>query len=109
MFPTARTAFLFLQISKIHSFVLLIKEIAEGNEYGAVVESYWEGKTKLFAEKPPAAPLYIPQIIDKLAKIKTKTNEKSDRRYHFYKRILTALLAHGVPACPSPKCKPEPR
>jgi len=40
MFPAARTAFLYLQISKIHSLVLLIKEILEGNEYRGVVESY---------------------------------------------------------------------
>ena len=40
MFPTARTAFLYLHISKIHSLVFLIREIVGGNEYGGVVESY---------------------------------------------------------------------
>jgi hypothetical protein len=40
MFPTARTAFLYLQISKSHSLVLLKREIVEGNEYRGVVESY---------------------------------------------------------------------
>jgi hypothetical protein len=40
MFSTARTALLYLQMSKIHSLVLLIREIVEGNEYTGVVESY---------------------------------------------------------------------
>ena len=40
MLPTARTAFLYLHISKIHSLVLLIRGTVEGNEYRGVVESY---------------------------------------------------------------------
>jgi hypothetical protein len=38
------------------------------------IEEWWtvtdEGKKKLFGEKPPAAPLYLPQIIDNLTKCK---------------------------------------
>lgn len=37
------------------------------NEYGALVQQYWQEKTEVLRGKPVAMPVYLPQIPHELA------------------------------------------
>jgi hypothetical protein len=61
------------------------------NEYGALVEWYWQGKTEVLGEKTVPVPLCPPQISHRLTWDRTLASAVSGRR-------LT-VLTHGVAFC----------
>jgi len=48
--------------------VRLFALIEDENEYGTLVEWYWQGKTEVLGEKPVPVPLCPPHISDGLAR-----------------------------------------
>jgi hypothetical protein len=64
------------------------------NEYGALVEWYWQGKTEVLGEKPVTVPLFPPQIWNEVAWDRTRFSAVWDRRLTWHNDIKTPFPPH---------------
>jgi hypothetical protein len=62
------------------------------NEYGALVEWYWQGKTELLGEKPVPVQLYPPQISQVLARDRPQASEVSSRPLAASTSVIKCML-----------------